>query len=625
MRVCFFNRSYFPDLGATGQLLTELAEDLAHNYECSVSVVAGHPVVRAHGPQLHRGRWRLVGRESHDGVEVFRAAGTTFKPRRFGGRATNYLTYFFSALRAGLQVPHPDVVVSLTDPPIIGLAALLVARRSGARFVFLCQDIFPEVARLLEDFQSETVNRFLDRINRFLIRKADRVVALSEIMRGRLIREKGADPQKVKVIYNWADCSKIVPGRKENMFSVAHDLAGSFVVMHSGNIGLSQGLETVVEAADRVKKYPDIQWVFIGDGGKRVALEDQVQALGLEYVQFLPYQPKEGLADSFATADVFIVSLKRGLAGYIVPSKLYGILAAGRPYVAAVEEESEVAAITKKFECGLLAEPGNAEDLAEKILSLYHDRSLAQRLGTNARQAAFEFDRPVQIRAYYGLFQELVGECTAVPQSRSSVLKRSFDVVLAGLGLLISAPVWGIIAIGIKLEDRGQIFFAQERVGQGGRRFRSWKFRSMVPDADRKYGPLQTGENDQRVTRVGKILRATAMDELPQLWNIFVGDMSFVGPRALLPDEIEVRQSKIGHLGSTSLEEVPGYEQRHTVRPGLTGLAQIYAPRDIPRRHKFRYDRLYVKKHAFWLDLKLIALSFWITLRGKWETRSKKF
>jgi lipopolysaccharide/colanic/teichoic acid biosynthesis glycosyltransferase len=147
----------------------------------------------------------------------------------------------------------------------------------------------------------------------------------------------------------------------------------------------------------------------------------------------------------------------------------------------------------------------------------------------------------------------------------------------------------------------------------------------MVPDADRNYGPLQTGENDIRVTRVGKVLRATAMDELPQLWNIFMGDMSFVGPRALLPDEIEVRNSKIGHLGSTSLEEVTGYEERHTVRPGLTGLAQIYAPRDIPRRHKFKYDLLYVKKQTFWLDVKLIALSLWITLRGKWESRSKKF
>ena len=147
----------------------------------------------------------------------------------------------------------------------------------------------------------------------------------------------------------------------------------------------------------------------------------------------------------------------------------------------------------------------------------------------------------------------------------------------------------------------------------------------MVTDADQNYGPMQAVENDHRVTRVGRVLRSTAMDELPQLWNIFRGDMSFVGPRALLPEEIEVRKSKSGNLGSIPLEKVPGYEERHRVRPGLTGLAQIYARRDVPRRHKFKYGLLYIKKQTFWLDLKLIALSFWITFRGKWESRQTTF
>ena len=153
--------------------------------------------------------------------------------------------------------------------------------------------------------------------------------------------------------------------------------------MHSGNLGLSQGLETIVQTAARLRAFPNIQLVFIGDGVKKPLLEDQVRAMGLHNVRFLPYQPKESLSDSFAAADVHVVSLKRGLAGYIVPSKLYGILAAGRPYVAAVEEACEVTAITKKYDCSLLAEPGDPEDLAEKILTLYHDRALARRLGVN--------------------------------------------------------------------------------------------------------------------------------------------------------------------------------------------------------------------------------------------------
>jgi lipopolysaccharide/colanic/teichoic acid biosynthesis glycosyltransferase len=200
-------------------------------------------------------------------------------------------------------------------------------------------------------------------------------------------------------------------------------------------------------------------------------------------------------------------------------------------------------------------------------------------------------------------------------------LKRTFDAVLAGVGLLVSAPLCALIALAILLEDGRPVFYGQERVGKEGKRFKTWKFRSMVPDSDQKFGPLQAAENDHRITRVGKILRATALDELPQLWNILRGDMSFVGPRALLPEEIEV--SGDGQL--VPLEEIPGYHKRHVLPPGLTGLAQVYAPRDIPRRHKFRYDLLYIKRQSFWLDLKLIALSFWITFRGKWEARTRKF
>src|SRR5262245_32647501 len=184
----------------------------------------------------------------------------------------------------------------------------------------------------------------------------------------------------------------------------------------------------------------------------------------------------------------------------------------------------------------------------------------------------------------------------------------------------MSAPLWALIALLIKLDDGGPIFYAQERVGRGGRRFRSLKFRSMVPDADRRFGPRQADVSDPRVTRVGCWLRATAFDELPQLWNIARGDMSFVGPRALRPGEID-RGTNGRHV---AIEDIDGYAERHSVRPGLTGIAQIFAARDIPRRAKFRYDRVYVRGRSFWLDLRLIALSFWITFRGRWEARGDR-
>ncbi len=199
-------------------------------------------------------------------------------------------------------------------------------------------------------------------------------------------------------------------------------------------------------------------------------------------------------------------------------------------------------------------------------------------------------------------------------------LKRPFDVALSSLGLVLSSPLWIAIALAIRLEGRGPVFYSQERVGRNGRTFRALKFRSMVVDAEEASGPVQAVAGDPRVTRIGRVLRATAMDELPQLLNIFKGDMSFVGPRALRPNEREVN----GADGPTAISAVPGYDARHAVRPGLTGLAQVFLPGETPRRKKFRYDLLYVRKRSFAFDLRLIALSFWITFRAKWGSREPK-
>ena len=199
--------------------------------------------------------------------------------------------------------------------------------------------------------------------------------------------------------------------------------------------------------------------------------------------------------------------------------------------------------------------------------------------------------------------------------------KRLLDVALSGFGLLVSSPLWLLLAALIKLEDGGTVFYRQERVGRGGRRFDALKFRSMRPDAEARTGPVQATEDDPRVTRIGRWMRKTAMDELPQLLNIFRGDMSFVGPRALRPGEIEAEAD--GRL--VALEDVPGFQHRIRVRPGLTGLAQIYARRDVPRRHKFRYDRIYVERRSWLLDVRLILLSFWISFLGTWEARGRKY
>ena len=409
MNICFFNRSYWPDQAATGQLLTELAEDLVNRHGCTVSVVAGRAL---HAPADARTR-RTFDRETRNGVTILRASGTRFSPVRFAGRAANYLSYFTSAALAGFAIGTPDVVVSLTDPPIVGLAARAAARRSGARFVFLCEDVFPEVASLLEDFQSTTVNRTLDYVNRSLLRSADATVALGERMRRRLVEEKGAPASRVHIIHNWADCEAIVPGSKDNSFSRAHGLADRFVVMHSGNVGLSQNLDLLIEAAARLQSKEKLVVVIVGDGARRPALEREVERRGLANVRFLPYTPKDRLHGSFASADAFVVSLKAGIEGYIVPSKVYGILAAGRPFVAAVDESCEVASIARDHACGVLARPNDPDSLAASIVSLYDNPREAQAMGERARRAALQFDRRVAVQAYYDLFARITSVARA--------------------------------------------------------------------------------------------------------------------------------------------------------------------------------------------------------------------
>jgi glycosyltransferase involved in cell wall biosynthesis len=414
MHVVFLNRSFYPDTSATSQILTDLCEDLVQIHGCRVTVICGASLLpetngAPSGPS-----------EAYRGIRIVRVRGSRFSKARFAGRATNYVTYFLSACWAALRIEKPDVVVALTDPPIIGLAGWLASRRHGAPLVMAYQDLFPEVATLLEDFHSQSINALLQAVNRFLCRKAARVVALGETMRARLIDNKGAAPERTVVIPSGADTLAIDPQPKRNPFSVAHGLADKFVVMHSGNLGLSQSLDTLIDAAVLLKDVDDLQIVFQGEGVKKAVLESRCRDLGLPNVMFLPFQPKAQLAESFGAADIFIVSLQAGLAGYIVPSKLYGILAAGRPYVAAVEAGCEVASITRANDCGLVAEPGSPRDLADKILAFYRDREMTLERGTRARAASLAFDRRVQCRRYFNLFQAVTGRAGAVPVPRAA-------------------------------------------------------------------------------------------------------------------------------------------------------------------------------------------------------------
>lgn len=203
---------------------------------------------------------------------------------------------------------------------------------------------------------------------------------------------------------------------------------------------------------------------------------------------------------------------------------------------------------------------------------------------------------------------------------RDYFLKRPLDFVLGLMGLFFSLPLWFLFALAIWLEDAGPIFYKQERVGLNGEIFMNMKFRSMIRDAEKGTGPIQAKEYDHRVTNIGRLLRRTALDELPQLWNIVKGQMSFVGPRPLRPWEIDTETGSCQQMANLQNSQL-----RSRVRPGLTGVAQVFAFRCISREEKFKYDLWYINNQSFILDIRLILISFWISFRRKWDIGHKGF
>jgi colanic acid biosynthesis glycosyl transferase WcaI len=406
MRILFINQYFCPDPASTGQLLTDLATGLSERHR--VTVVTGFPSYVTGGGGARQ--LRLFASERIGNVKVIRTFTTGLSRRSCLGRITNYISFLCSSLIGALLFTGAaDIVVSMTDPPVIGSVAFLLCRIKRARFIFISQDVFPEVSQILGVMNARPVVRVLDMLNRFLLTRADRVVAIGETMRDRLI-EKGAAAARITVIHNWADTDLISPTDRVNGFSLRTDLCGRFVVMHSGNVGLSQDLEAFIETADLMRADWGVEFVIVGDGVSRPILEKRVTESGLANVRFIPYQDRDAVRYSLASADISVVSLKAGLAGYIVPSKLYGILASGRPVLAAVENRCEVASVVRRAGCGVVIEPGNPREMARAIRGLMRRPDLLARYGRNARAAAeLEYSKDGAVSRYADLIEEVRG------------------------------------------------------------------------------------------------------------------------------------------------------------------------------------------------------------------------
>ena len=402
MRILVLNQYFYPDRSATSQLLTELCEDLAEHHD--VFVVTGRPSYNAAHDTRSRG---LLSRELHGRVRVARVWSTTFD-RAVGmrGRLTNYGTFLASSVAGAFAIARPDVVMGLTDPPPIGLIGAMTAKARGVPFVLVVKDLFPEVAVSLGALRSPAVIASLRSARGRLLSAADLVISIGRDMDRRLL-DLGVPRDRIATIHDWSDRRIVRPLDRPSVLRDRFGWGNRFVVMHSGNVGLSQDLETVVEAADLLRQEPDVLFAIVGEGASKISLQAAVFERGLGNVAFLPFQDQKDLSESLGAADVHLVGLRRGLAGAIVPSKVYGILAAGKPYLAAVEAGSEPALIAEEHGCGVRVEPGDARALADGVLAMR--KADLTTMGKRGREALENrFDRRFAADRYDRALRETV-------------------------------------------------------------------------------------------------------------------------------------------------------------------------------------------------------------------------
>lgn len=400
-RVLFVNRSYWPDSEATGQLLTDLCEDLAQEFD--VSVLAGQPnhVSRPHN-------YISTGVQFKDDVEIYRVQHSTFTKSSMLGKALNLVSFAACAFWKVFWIPRHTVVVVETDPFLLAILGALVKKVRGSKLIIYVQDLYPDVAIAIGKVKEGWLTKLVQTLLQKSYEQADAMVVLGADMKSRLISH-GVPSEKIRVIPNWCDTHTIYPVKTANAFRATHELNDKFVVMHSGNMGLTQELGDLIEAATRLQHREDIEFVLVGGGASQQSLERLVKDRALRNVRFLPYQPREELATSLSAADLQVVSMHKNICGCLVPSKTYGIMASGTATLAIAPAESDIARLVANEKIGLTVSPGDVEKIVQAIEASANGVFDLAMMGERAREIAEErFDRRDSVARFEELLEEFI-------------------------------------------------------------------------------------------------------------------------------------------------------------------------------------------------------------------------
>jgi len=405
VRIVYVVPHFAPDTAPTGALATQLVEEWA-GLGHTVEVVTSLPWYREHRIEEGYGG-RLVRREDTPWGQITRLHPfPTEDKQNLLRRALSFGGFSALASAVASRGPAADVVVAMSPPLTLGAAGWAVAKARRARFIFNVQDVFPDIAVELGAIRNRWVISAARALERRVYRSADAVTVLSEDLASN-VRGKSARPDNVHVIPNFVDTLAIRPAEKENAYRREFGLSGKTVVMYAGNVGLSQSLELVLDAAAALAYEEDLVFVINGHGARREALESK--AAGLDNVRFVDFQPPERLPEVLATADVHLVPLKSGLASSSFPSKTYSILAAGRPLIASIDQSTEIATVIERSGAGVTIPPDDAEALTKALRRMLDAPDDAREMGARGRAYVERYvSRGAVAKAYVELFRRLL-------------------------------------------------------------------------------------------------------------------------------------------------------------------------------------------------------------------------
>ncbi len=392
MHILLLNEYYPPDTSATAKMAAEVAEALAQRHQ--VTVVAGRP---SYDPDEFY-PWALLRSHLCNGVRVERVGSTAYPRHQMRRRVSNYLSYLALAVPRALAI-HPDAVLALTDPPIAGIVGALIARITRCPFVYSICDLYPEMAVAGNILKPSFWTHLWEKMHRSALKQAARVIVLGDDMRERIVA-KGVTPQRVIVVRSGASLPTTLPDPADPGVSKIVDeirCGFPFVVLHAGNLGFYGAWDTLLGAAGLLRD-ENTGLVFVGDGANRAALE--ASASNSPNVHFLPFRPVEQIPHVMMAGDLHVVTIRRGLEGVVVPSKLYSILAMGRPVLAVASPSSDAARIVVESGCGLTADPSDPIAVAAAVRELRADPARLALMGRCAREAARKYARLNELRRF---------------------------------------------------------------------------------------------------------------------------------------------------------------------------------------------------------------------------------